>query len=268
MRVKKHPWTGRTGPAAEFIRSIDGLARTRSHRDVLADFGELAFCAYAGALYAGVPERSEALEARYMAIASERDPAVVRKLAELAAVAMQGVQAGGDFFGPIVGELGSLSAGLGQFFTPDALSELVARQTLEPSFVREKVDEAGYVTLLEPACGTAGMVLAAGKVMREHGFDPAQHLLVKAVDIDSFCIKFAWLQLAWSNIPAHVVHGDTLADKEWESTVTPAWVAFMAQHRGGIAKKLAAAQQAQAPATRSQAVAPQGDLFANLGVPA
>jgi hypothetical protein len=230
MRVSKHPYSGHTGHARDFIKLVDDMARNRSHSDIFSDFLEMGYCAIAKrALPPG--EQADALEARYMK-AVRRDSSNPTEYgsnaARLLAHLSLGLKDERDFLGPIAAELGALNVGRGQFFTPWTVCELMAHMSLADCgpLIRER----GFVTLQEPASGAGAMVLAASNTLRGLGFNPALNLFAEARDVSHTCYKMTYLQLALCNIPAHVICGDTLRGTMTEWAYTPAMFDFIEHH--------------------------------------
>lgn len=94
---------------------------------------------------------------------------------------------GGDFLGPLYCELMSTGgrAAKGAFYTPMGVSTALARMT--------GPREEG-VSILDPCCGSGGMLVAAGQVMREQGLDPTTCLWV-GNDIDPVAVALAAVNL-------------------------------------------------------------------------
>lgn len=105
----------------------------------------------------------------------------------------------------------------GQFFTPYDLALLTARTTLHDAGAL--IDQNGFLTVYEPAAGGGAMVIAAAEVLQDQGFDYRETLHVTAQDIDPIAVHMCYVQLTLLDVPAVVVHGDTLNPKN----VTDVW---------------------------------------------
>lgn len=119
-----------------------------------------------------------------------------------------------DFIGPVFEEV-SASNFMGQFFTPYALSKLIAEMTMT-----QLPDGDEVLFCSEPACGVGGMVLAATEVLRGRGFDVPRKVHWQMVDVDSRVIAGAYIQVTLCGISADVIHGNTLSLETWEGTRT------------------------------------------------
>lgn len=130
----------------------------------------------------------------------------------------------GDILGEIFMELDLGSHFKGQFFTPYQLSLATAEVMIGNNDIQKIIDKQGYVTLCEPACGSAGMVIAFAEAMRKRGFNPQKQLLVEATDLDVKCVHMAYAQLSLLYIPAVIYHGNTLSMEKFDRWVTPSYV--------------------------------------------
>ncbi|MGY6123672.1 N-6 DNA methylase (plasmid) [Paraburkholderia strydomiana] len=127
----------------------------------------------------------------------------------------------GDVLGEIFMALELGNARAGQFFTPYSVSLLMAMMTVGDG---ASVREQGFVTLQEPACGSAGMVVATAQAMHQVGLNYPESLHATCVDIDPRCVHMAYVQLSLMGIPAVVVHGNALSLEVWSVWYTPAHI--------------------------------------------
>lgn len=220
----------------EFIKLIGSNDRSRNDYDKFADFLELGYCAFAK-LMALSTEQADALEARYMRVVDryrrdERQLNMIREIyPSLIGIAWSAVKEGGvDFLGAVSSEMEILNSRIGQFFTPWNVTRMMAKMIVGGTDIPEIVEGKGYVTILEPASGAGGMMLAAADEVQALGYDPGQHMLVNTIDISPMCFKMTYLQLAWRGIPALVQQGDTLRMQMVEGAWTPATVGFFGVH--------------------------------------
>lgn len=86
----------------------------------------------------------------------------------------------------------------GQFFTPKSLCDLMAAVTVEP-------EDYGN-TILEPACGSGRLILAANKICRGNYF--------VAKDLDHICVKICCINMAFHGVKGEVLHTNALSDQE------------------------------------------------------
>lgn len=228
-RVKRTPHAGHAGPLRDFIREVDQLAKSgRDHREVLQDFLELGFCAVSRPTLSSEEARDER-ERQYMDLVRKRPAEYIRAMPKLLAMLQAGIEEHGDFLGLVAGELGALSEGLGQFFSPYGLCRVMAETQLEGA--DDIIAERGYVTIGEPACGAGGMLLAAAQVLEERQHNVRACMLAHAQDVSPLAVRACYLHLALRGVPAVVVQGDTLRMQVWSQDVTPAWFEFQVHAR-------------------------------------
>jgi len=113
-----------------------------------------------------------------------------------------------DFLGTLYMEHALGADEMGQYFSPSSISRLMAG-LLMPGAV-DTIKREGWMTLDEPACGSAGMVIAFAYWMAEKGLNPSEQLYATCTDIDPMVSDMAFIQLALLGIPAKVVTGNTL----------------------------------------------------------
>jgi hypothetical protein len=239
--------------STEFTRLFNRLAPHHHRHTVLADFAELAYCAIRQQTLPPGPE-SEATEERYMTIVAKHKPDDIREMPKLLAWTQMAVAEGGcDFLGSIAQKLELADARSGQFFTPYDVSRLLAEMTITD----EPVPKRGFHTLMEPACGAGGMVIAAADVMVARGVDIETQLFAEAWDVSSLCYHMAYIQIAARGIPAFVRRANSLSMEIFESAATPAMSKFLAHNEAAFLDWRAEAQRA---APKAQADHPQTDL--------
>lgn len=123
-----------------------------------------------------------------------------------------------DILGPVFHELNLHNEYVGQFFSPQHVCDAIAKMSLGQG---QPDNRKGYVTILEPACGSGAMVLAAAQELKRQGRNYQQEMIAVCVDIDFKCVCMTYIQLALHGIPAIVIHGDSLTVKEYSRWYTP-----------------------------------------------
>lgn len=212
---------------------------------LFADFCELAALSLANAV--DLAQR-EGREARYLEIVKgytrEEMELFPRVLAEVTLGLEQGAT---DLLGAVFHDLELHNKYQGQFFTPFEVCRMMASMTIgSEAKLRQLIEQRGYVTACEPACGAGAMVIALAEGMRELGINYQRHLHVTAVDVDRKAAHMAYIQFSLLHIPAVVVVGNSLTLEEREHWYTPAHVL------GGWTGRL---QRARAAETITEAAA-------------
>jgi hypothetical protein len=230
QRTKKFAYAGHTGARHDFLKLCHDLSHGGgwSLRKVFDDFLELSFCALAKTTHRPGSERSDALEERYMRTVGQREKAYIRRMPELLALAAEGLSAGADFLGDVAGDVGTLNEHIGQFFTPFDVSRLLARMLLHDA--EPLIAEKGYITVLEPASGAGGMLLAVAEVLAELRLDVGRCMHATAVDLSPMAYQMTYVQLSLRGVPAHVYHANSLTTEVWDSQMTPAFPGFFLRH--------------------------------------
>jgi N-6 DNA Methylase len=236
-------------PAREFSAAMEDLARREglSTSRVVESWLELSFRALRGQLLRDEAFREN--EAAYQAIIDRhRDPQKAeRDFAAMLGVTIQALrEEPSDFLGPIF-EFHCANARMGQFFTPPALGDVLARMSLGNAKEALAKSEHGYLLCLEPACGTGGLVLSACKVLREQGLDPARHCHWVMIEIGFTPMCGAYIQAALTGVSAEVVHGNALTEERWLVTPTMEAIAYPKRRAPEPAAEPASAPPAQVP---------------------
>ena len=191
------------------------------------NFLDLAYCAYAKTVSS--PERAGKLEEEYMRIVgtySDKDD--VRRMPELIAKVFAGVHSCVDFLGVFSSDLGVLDGRAGQFFTPYEVSRLMAEINL--SGVGKTIEERGFFTIQEPACGAGGMLLASADTLDNMGFDPMLTMWIEAIDVSPRCQRMAYLQCTLRGLSGRVHHANTLTLDHYQSDVMRGSFEFLGKH--------------------------------------
>lgn len=233
-------------PAKEFERMITTLGGGRHQLwRTFADFCELGAMAISNSIV-----KSEAREQRYFETVKryEKDEAdVFAKLIGLVVEGLSDVPTP-DFLGVIFQNLELASHWHGQFFTPMEISRMMAGLLIDVDYAKQLVEERGYITMQEPACGSGGMVIATAHALREAGIEPQRHLFVHAVDVDTTAAYMAYIQLSLLGIPAAVIVGNTLTLELRETLLTPMyhmglWERKLRRDRGALVQASKTSEQ-------------------------
>ncbi len=121
-----------------------------------------------------------------------------------------------DLLGHLYMQLNLGNHWTGQFFTPYHLCECMAGMNCDEWV--EKIDEKGYVTMLDPACGGGATLIAAFYALKHKlGKEKPQlnvqnHVLIAAQDLSEITALMCYIQLSLSGIAAVVKVGDSLCD--------------------------------------------------------
>lgn len=213
-----------------FCKRLLELDHSKNLYEKFRDFCEMVYCTYAQRAPGCDPEKAERLETRYMQIVDTyRNKDTVRAYPEMLAWAAIAIGDGQEFFGTVASRLELLDTMQNsQFFTPHDVSKMMAGMIVEDP--APLIEENGFITVSEPACGAGGMLLAVADVLEQRGYDPSQHMLVQAIDVSPLCYHMTYVQLTLRGIPAAVIRANTLTMEQFESAWTPAIGPFYGKH--------------------------------------
>ena len=107
----------------------------------------------------------------------------------------------------VFSKLGLGNKNTGQFFIPTNVSTMMAKIVVGEVDLKQEINQKGYVTFHELACGAGGMILAYAREVKDSGFDTWRNLYVEAWDINVLCTYMTYLQLSLYDITAKVVAG-------------------------------------------------------------
>jgi len=187
----------------EFLKCLDTLSCYKDKWNIFRDFLDISYgaCAYR------IIEESEAIEiekifSRY----NEKEKELLNRMFILINEYFK--ENYSDFLGEVFHAAELNSSWHGQFFTPYSVSYFMAQTALID--IEKLLQEKGYISMMEPACGSGGMILAAAAVLKERGYEPSEVLYFRAQDIDDRCFKMTYIQTTVAGLSGHVVLGDTL----------------------------------------------------------
>jgi len=198
-----------------FIKTFDSIAKQNHRYTVFSDFVTISAISLHNAV-----NKLDHLEAEYMEIIKKYSKEEALLFSKLLGIVIDLLEdEPKDVLGELYMELNLGNAKTGQFFTPNSVSELMAKISYDDDLKELKKP---FITLSEPACGAGGMVLAFTKVMLSHNHNPAERLWVQCIDIDRIAAFMCYIQLSLWNIPAQVYIGNTLTLEFRERFFTPA----------------------------------------------
>lgn len=234
-RVRPPPRPPARNQEKELVKLFEQLAHRHEVWRVFSDFCEMAAIAWSNRVD---PTHYEKREARYLEIVKAYNRAEVELFPQILSHLVMALEDDmTDVLGRVFHALELHNKYTGQYFTPDAICQMMAAMTVgDGADIRERIARRGFVTAIEPAVGSGAMVIALAKAMKDADINYQQHLHVTAVDKDPKCAHMAYVQFSLLHIPAIVIHGDSLAVKEYDHWYTPAhvmggWVERLRQAR-------------------------------------
>lgn len=207
----------------ELIAEIKGLSQSKGLNTVFTTFLEITATSIAAQMD---PVNAAEREKRYEKIAFKMKPETLSSYARMLALLWLATRAHEDdpcdILGDIYHELRLNNEWNGQFFTPDNICRMMA-QIINP--VDDNKEKP--VTINEPACGSGAMIIGTIWAMKRQNFDYRRKSFFIAQDIDIRCVWMAYIQLSLYDIPAVIIHGNTLSMEEWSRWYTPYAAPFL-----------------------------------------
>lgn len=196
--------SARKSSPGDFRKVLKSLSHRHDSRRVFDAFVRFSACALA----------AQTREAEYLEEVGHWDRSDLDAFAEaLAALVMEmETQPFEDLIGGYYMDFALSSKGQqwnGEFHTPKAVADLVARMTLGDI---ETLPGEGPITVCEPACGSGTMLLSLAQAC-----PPAvrRRLRVTAIDISRTACDMAFINTTLWGIPTRVIHGDSLSLDCW-----------------------------------------------------
>ena len=215
-----------------FIAELENLQRYRyDMRTVFRDWVAMTFCSFRNLLNLDGPETWERVEAQYMGLVRKyfpHDPAEVPDMQDERRAALNGLcgltgrmmefrRGKGryvDLLGPLFMAADTASASAGQYFTPPAVAELMVSMTCGED------QREGIISVSEPAAGAGVLVLAYAAALDRGGRDPLLSMVAHCTDVEVTAFQMCYIQMVLADIPAIVVHGNTLSMETWDCVAT------------------------------------------------
>lgn len=194
----------------EFCTLMDKFAFRYSKWQVWNDF--LSLSAISMANVVPTPEKEER-EEKYCSIINsyrKEEQEIFPQMLNLVVLALSD-NPEQDFLGSLYHYLNLQQEQKGQFFTPYHICEFMSELQFAGDEKAEKLEEKGYISVNDPACGAGAMLIAFANVARKHGINYQKQVLFVAQDIDRTAAMMCYIQMSLLGCPAIVVIGDSLA---------------------------------------------------------
>lgn len=209
----------------ELLKLIKHLAYSRDTWEIFNDFLEMSAISISNTVdLKHYDEREKQYLSTINKYTTEHQKIFPEMLATLVLALEHEYQTNGfvDILGSLFHELELHNKYKGQFFTPQHICTMMGKMSLGETDIA--IQEQGFITVLEPTCGSGAMVLGFAQAMKDCGYNHSQQMLVSAIDIDLKCVYMCYLQLSLYGIPAVVIHGNSLTTEEWSHWYTPVYI--------------------------------------------
>ncbi len=207
--------------SSEIAKLIKPLCHRHNTWDVFRDFLELAALSIANAVDL---RQFDDREARYMQVVGRYNRDEVAAFPRILATVIDALEAEpADVLGEAFMSMDLGNQWAGQFFTPQSLCDAMAGMIVDDG-LRRQIDARGFVTVSDPAIGGGATVIGLCKALLAEKRNYQQVLHVTGCDVDIRSVHMAYIQLSLLNVPAVIVHGNSLSLEEWSHWYTPAHI--------------------------------------------
>ena len=115
-----------------------------------------------------------------------------------------------DFLGELFMELELGNHWKGQFFSPYCVCK--AMSNIITGDVDKQIEERGYVSVCDPACGAGATLIATVRDMKLSKYNFQNHVLFVGQDIDRVAGLMCYIQLSLLGCAGYICIGDTLTN--------------------------------------------------------
>jgi len=119
-----------------------------------------------------------------------------------------------DFLGAMYMELDMGSKAHAQCFTPFGVCQAMASMAMPEKHVRRQLDERGWISINDCACGAGATLIAAAERLHQMGINYQQTALFVAGDIDNTVAMMCYIQLSLLGCAGRIRIGDALLEPE------------------------------------------------------
>ena len=152
----------------------------------------------------------------YKRIAAKYKPEEFRQFGELFTILVESLERNPfqDFLGQMYMELDMGSKSHGQCFTPYSVCQMMATMAMPEEMVRKQLDERGWISINDCACGAGATLIAAAERLMQIEVNYQQHALFVAQDLDSTVAMMCYVQMSLIGCAGRVRIGDTLMNPD------------------------------------------------------
>ncbi|MCI8673084.1 MAG: SAM-dependent DNA methyltransferase [Lachnospiraceae bacterium] len=197
------------GTEKEFLDTFRGLCHSRSAWQVWADVMAAIACSISNAIDRS-PGHFEKREQEYMECIKRIGS--VEAAAQLMGVIVVALENNPeqDFLGKMYMNLELSNHWKGQFFTPYSVCKLMAGITC--SEVDRRIEEQGYISVCDPACGAGATLIAAANDMKCSKYNFQNHVLFVGQDVDRVVAQMCYIQLSLLGCAGYICVGNTISN--------------------------------------------------------
>ncbi len=204
----------KTQVGSDFEKLMRGLLNRHQAWQVFSDFVLLCQIAISNAIPgANQIEKREKMYAQTIARYEKDEVSVFPKLFGCVVEALE-ENTFQDYLGDLYMRMELGSHWHGQFFTPYHLCEAMARISIHSEDIQNTLNDKGWVSVLDPACGAGATLITAAQVAQETftTINWQNHFLFIGQDIDPVTAGMCYIQLSLIGAAGYIKVGNTLTD--------------------------------------------------------
>lgn len=208
------------GTEKEFLDEFQKLCYSRSGWQVWSDLMTVIACSISNSIDTSL-EHFEPREKEYAACIKRLGSVeVASKMFAIIVMALER-NPDQDFLGKMYMTLNLSNHWKGQFFTPYSVCQLMAESTIGDD-VQKEIDEKGFISINDPACGAGATLIAAANTFRRKKINYQDHVVFVAQDIDRVVGMMCYIQLSLLGCAGYVCIADTITNPLCGTVLAPA----------------------------------------------
>jgi len=193
------------------VKLFSAFDGSKNRRKIFEDFIAVSAIAISNACDKG---HFEDREKRYMDIIKQYKRDEIEVFTKMFAETVMGLEETPDcdFLGELYMNLDFGSQPAGQFFTPYSVCQLMGAITCNVDELKTKIENQGFVSVSDPACGAGALLVAFANECRRNDINYQQSVLFVAQDIDSTVGMMCYIALSLLGCPGYVVIDNSITN--------------------------------------------------------
>lgn len=196
---------------SDFEKKLSDIDYSKGNFEKFKDFCSILAFSLANSIY-----RNQELQKLYLNYASSYTPEQLNKMTLIFSEILVPfyTYSRKDFLGRAYMRLGISNKNSGQFFTPISVSTMMAR-ICENNQDLKLYSRENPCLILEPCSGSGSTIIDFYyEILNTHGIRNFPEIFhTKTVDLDLTCFCMSYIQFFLLDIPATVIHGDSLTEE-------------------------------------------------------
>lgn len=205
--------TVRGADAREFVKAFNSICQWNGNWERWNDMVNLFAIEIANTVDLN---HKESRNRDYIRIAEKYKPEEFKRFAELFCILVESLERNPfqDFLGSMYMQLDMGSKWHGQCFTPFGVCQAMASMAMPEEMVRQQLQERGWISINDCACGAGATLIAAAERLFQMGINYQQTALFVAQDLDSTVAMMCYVQLALLGCAGRIRIGDSLMNPD------------------------------------------------------